>query len=441
MRERKKVFSRESERKREREETLMKVKANDGGAVFLLFPHGVRASKMRHMSINFCEQFSVFKKTHLCGLIANARTHTYSIMWCTSSKRNIRLLSVKEGDSYNQRSQNFQTSVDVLVLKAMGRPVLSKRKSPVPKRKTILRQVFKVIKDHLKTPSRPSIDNFIFSFFSQFCSLSSINENLRNRNPSVHQQNFLRVMFLKTILPLSILQDFCLAPPTNLDSVNYKCFCSPCSSERKFKHYNPQIIEQIRSHLGCDTFPSGFYESFDSFWGDNCPIKVYKATGELYKNQFPVMLFPCKLLPQNVKEKIVLNWPDHEIAEGIDRLFLCPDHFGPDPKVELPIAVRSDYIFSFSVEYILELLENGSVVFRHGVKGMKKLKYASHLIANTRYQPSFGDLKPVTEQTLQNIQRFLAMENPLQPSRDALDSMMEELSRTRSPSFSSYSNR
>jgi hypothetical protein len=151
------------------------------------------------------------------------------------------------------------------------------------------------------------------------------------------------------------------------------------------------------------------------------------------------MLFPCKRLPQHVKNEIILNWPDQDLAGNIDKLFLCPDHFGPSTNAKLPIKLRSDCIFSFSADYIFELLADGRATFRHGVKGMKKLHLASHLVSNVRHQPSFVDPKPASSLTLESIRRLFTMEGP---SNEGLEGMMDFLEQPmRSPSFSSFPNR
>jgi len=287
-------------------------------------------------------------------------------------------------------------------------------KGRFPLRQTNLSVVFSIVQNHFKNQLKgKSIDRQIACFFRQFCSLNKINRCLSDPYDSnVHQRYLLRVVFLKVILPLEVLRSLHLAPPKGVDFDRWVCFASPCSSGDRFKSQSVKVIEQIRLALKHqDGLPSNYYKTFKKTWGSlsrSKPIDCSKKS--VFGTHSPLILFPVKDLPKRVKLEIIRNYgQEKDFALALDGLFVCPDHFGSAPGSNLELKLRSDSIFNYSLEYITEILRDGTGVFRRGRKGWKSLPYLPTLISRFKLQPWFDSPKPVTDTTLSVIESSLRM--------------------------------
>ena len=115
----------------------------------------------------------------------------------------------------------------------------------------------------------------------------------------------------------------------------------------------------------------------------------------------PLLLFPIRDLPEGFKKEILKSaGKDHPISEVINDLFICPDHFGHLKNANLELSLRSDAVFNFSLEYLVEAIDSGKSKFRLGRKSLKNLPFLPHLIDRAKSQPSFVTPNPVNIETL-----------------------------------------
>ena len=293
------------------------------------------------------------------------------------------------------------------------------------RRKTNFYTIFSIVKDFLKSPSSHSVDKIIAKFFSRFGPLSNLNRSLKDHfDYSVHQRYFLRVLLLKVILPIDILRSLHLAPPDGVSLDTWVCLAAPCSSSDRFKCQNIRYVEKIRRVLGHrDNLPKGYYQTFEKTWGNQRRARPVDFSRKARTGSFsPLLLFPVCQLPKKVRTDIVLAYSKgYQLSEVLDKLFLCPDHFGPVPGCKLDLTLRSDSIFNYSFEYLLEVLDSGKGIFRPGRKGWKNLPFLPTLVSKCRYQPAFAEPKPVTPST------FSAIKNSLQMNSGSLTRSLEEL--------------
>ena len=280
----------------------------------------------------------------------------------------------------------------------------------VTKRKTFLSLIFDIVKERMGLLSTESIDVLLAQFFIKFFPLSHLNRNLKSGfDENIHQRYLLRLLFLKVILPLDILRSLCLFPPRGVDLDLWYCFVAPCSSGDRFKTQNILAVKEIRDCLrqNFDDLPSDYYESFEATWGDSRRKKpVNRDKNQPIGSFSPLMLFPVKQLPPEVKLQIIEKSPDKSLIPVIDHLFICPDHFGPCKNDKPELSLRSDSIFNYSFEYILEVLQKGQASFRRGRKGWRNLPSLSVLIQRNTSKPLFDDLPPVTDSTLAAVRNL-----------------------------------
>jgi len=297
------------------------------------------------------------------------------------------------------------------------------------KRKTELLKTFDLVKNYVKLTSSDSIDLSIFRFFSKFCSIDQLNRNLKpNYQSGIQQRYLLRLLFLKVLLPLDVLRSLLLFPPHGVDLDLWICLASPCSSFDRYKNQNIRLIQAIRTYLNQpDNLPDNYYDSFESSWGNKQRLKPIDREKSLQFGSYsPLLLFPVKQLPSHVKAEIVKAYGDQEeFVSSLDHLFLCPDHFGSVKGNEPDLTLRSDSIFNFSFDYILDSLNKGQAAFRVGRKGWGDLSCLPTLLERSKFNPLFEDLKPVCEEThavvkgllrnmadnLQDLTRLLSDEN------------------------------
>jgi len=271
-------------------------------------------------------------------------------------------------------------------------------------RKTILALVFGFVKEHLRKTSAQSTDLLIAQFFNKFYPLDQLNRHLKQQfDNNVHQRYFLRVLFLKVLLPIDVLRSLHLFPPKGVDLDLWVCLASPCSSSDKYKCQNIKLIETIRHFLRHDDgLPEGYYQTFEKTWGDQQRQRPLDQNKKRSLESFsPLILFPVKSLPLHVKRQILkLHDRGKEIGPVLDHLFLCPDHFGAKPGVKLELKLRSDTIFNYSFEYIHEILSSGQAVIRPGRKGLRHLPFLPTLISRCKNKPPFECPSPVDKVTL-----------------------------------------
>src|SRR5574343_554181 len=278
------------------------------------------------------------------------------------------------------------------------------------RRKTALLKTFNLIKNHLKLTSSKSVDLSIFEFFNNFCSVDQLNRNLKPYyQNNIQQRYLLRLLFLKVLLPLDILRSLLLFPPQGVDLDLWLCLASPCGSFDRYKNQNIKLIQQIRTSLNQpDNLPENYYDSFESSWGDKQRLRPIDREKSLQFGSYsPLILFPIKQLPPHVKAKVIEVYGNEELASSLDHLFLCPDHFGPVKGNKPDLTLRSDSVFTYSFEYILEVLDKGQATFRTGRKGWRTLSCLPTLIERSKLNPPFEDLKPVSEETLAVVKGLL----------------------------------
>jgi hypothetical protein len=292
------------------------------------------------------------------------------------------------------------------------------------KRKTIFSLVFSIVIHFFKNPSNHSVDKIIAQFFSRFGPLHHLNRGLRDYfDYNVQQRYFLRVLFLKVLLPIDILRSLHLAPPKGVSLDTWICFSGPCGSADKYRCQNIRVVEKIRKLLGHqDNLPPGYYRSFEKTWGNHSRVKPVNQSKRAKTGSFsPLLLFPVRSLPDKVKVNILrAHGRSHHLEGVLDNLFLCPDHFGPVPGVKLDLNLRSDSIFNYSFEYLLELLQSGKGIFRPGRKGWKHLPYLPTLISKCKNQPPFAEPEPVDESTLTAVRNLFEMN-----SRPFIDDLID----------------
>lgn len=287
----------------------------------------------------------------------------------------------------------------------MGRQASSKRKTNFAK-------IFSLVEDSLKRHKSLSIDKAIFKFFKGFTSLKDLNRCLtEGYSESVHQRYLLRVLYLKVILPLETLRSVHLVPPAGVEADQWVCFANPCSSSDRYRCQNSKVLQKLRSSLGqVDNLKSDFYDSFEKTWGDYSRTNAADFSKKSNLGPFsPLLLFPVKDLPGVVKKEIEsLSGVTSEI---IDKLFICPDHFGPAKGVTLEPSLRSDTVFNYSLEYLQEVLENGKGVFRLGRKGWRNLPFLPVLASKLAGKPSFTSPLPVDDILFQALTATLRASN------------------------------
>jgi len=278
------------------------------------------------------------------------------------------------------------------------------------KRKTNLTLVYNTVKNRLKFLSK-SPDHFISEFFGKFAPLSTLNRGLSHFNlKSAHQRNFLRLAFLKVVLPIEVLRSLCLFPPKGVRLDHWVCFASPCMSFDKYRCQNSKILKVIRQYLNHpDNLSADYYDSFGATWGNYQRLNPFSERRSQQQGDYsPLILFPVKQLPYFVKEKIASFFShQREYVSVIDKLFICPDHFGFKSNNGLDLSLRSDSVFNYSLEYLVEALNQNPNTFRVGRKGWKNLPYLPVLVSQLKDKPSFGDLPPVTSETLSLVAESL----------------------------------
>ena len=279
------------------------------------------------------------------------------------------------------------------------------------KRKTALLKTFDLVRAHIKVSSAISVDLTIDRFFSKFCSVEQLNRNLKpNNHSNIQQRYLLRLLFLKVFLPLDTLRSLLLFPPQGVGLDQWICLASPCGSFDRYKNQNIKVIQSIRAFLNQpDNLPDNYYDTFETSWGNKQRLRpIDREKSPQFGNYSPLLLFPAKQLPPRVKAKVIEAYGnDEEFSSSLDHLFLCPDHFGPVKDNEPDLTLRSDSIFNYSLEYLLEVLDKGQATFRVGRKGWGQLPCLPFLIERSLSNPLFDDLKPVCEETLACIKGLL----------------------------------
>ena len=297
----------------------------------------------------------------------------------------------------------------------MGLVRKSKKKtnrSAVSKKKTALLLVFDIVKEYMKNTTLDPVDLQIARFFKKFCSLTSLNRCLIFKQneagivtaDNTHQRYLLRILFLKSILPLDILRSLHLFPPKGVELDEWVCLASPCSSSDRYKCQDAVLLGRIRQWLNPnDDVSFDFFTTFGHTWGERKRLNAINQERNLpIGNNSPLLLIPVKFLPHSAKASIIGlcgDRVDHNFLSVFDQLFLCPDHFGEVSGAKLKLSLRSDMIFHFSLEYLYEVLEQGSAVIRAGKKGWVNLPYLPLLVSRLQFKPSFEDPFPVSEST------------------------------------------
>lgn len=232
--------------------------------------------------------------------------------------------------------------------------------------------------------------NLIIAFFEQFFPLSSINSRLCSEKPTETQSQIIKLLFLRTVLPLEILRSLDLFPPEGVSFERWQCLAGPCSSTDQLRCLNFSVINQIRQKIGLtDDLPSDYYKKFQSIWCD-------KSRGERKRKGdgsfSPLMLFPVRLLPPEHQD-IILN--EYPLIKGqISELFLCGDHFYVKPDSDLSLPLRSATIFNYSIEYLTRCLCSGEVELKITRKGTAVVPYLKTLLNLGEGCPSYTDPRP-----------------------------------------------
>ena len=285
---------------------------------------------------------------------------------------------------------------------------MGRRKSS--KRKTNFAKVFSIVERSLKRKSKTSTDKVIFQFFQKLITITDLNRCLTGTySESVHQRYLLRVLFLKVILPLETLRSLHLAPPAGVEADQWVCFAGPCSSSDRYRCQNSKVLHNLRISLGQqDGLDPDFYSSFERSWGDFARLKPADNIKRPNLGPYsPLILFPVKSLPDLVIKNIQESVPGIP-SDLLQKLFICTDHFGPANGVTLDPSLRSDTVFNYSLEYLNEILLNGSAVFRLGRKGWRNLPFLSMLEPTLKNKPPFTDPMPVDDEALRTITTTLA---------------------------------
>lgn len=279
------------------------------------------------------------------------------------------------------------------------------------KKKTILALVFDLVKERIKQITKKSVDLFIFEFFKFFGSINNFNPYLNTEyDYNLHQRYFLRILFLKAILPIRVLRTLNLLPPEGINLDFWLCAASPCSSGTRFKCQDFRLIGKIREFLGHpDSLPQGYFNSFEQVWG----AFQRKRSGETCNGSFsPLMLFPVRDFPDHAKEKVrELFKFDEDNIDSLNYLFLCPDHIGNKGSAKSVLKLRSDSVFNYSPEYVDEALRRGQAFVRVGRKGYKTLTYLPTLISLCKNKPSFASPLPANSETLAVVKSVIMANN------------------------------
>lgn len=278
------------------------------------------------------------------------------------------------------------------------------------KKSAHLSQIFQIVKKQICLKKGQKFDKFIVSFFKKYCNLSDLNRCLSDSGViKSHLKPLLRILFLKAVLPIDILQRIHLAPPPDVPLDQWVCFAGPCASSDKVKCQNYKIIKNIRIDLGIEEEGDFNYDCYESTWGTFIRDRSKHDEPIPLGSFSPVLLFPVKAFSKKVQQEIVSNFPDGKDLHH--QLFLCSDHFGPSvSRLRRKTGLRSDQLMNYSLDYLNNLLDKEQSCFRPGRKNWKNFRYLPILKLRVLNQPPFAVPKPVTADTLARIKTLKVFE-------------------------------
>jgi hypothetical protein len=206
------------------------------------------------------------------------------------------------------------------------------------------------------------VDCLIEFFSRRVANISEINPRLSlNEKLTETQTNYLKVIFLKTVLDTEDLESLCLYPPKGTPFKAFACFLGPCFSREFYRGQDYECLNRLRKSLNlASDYPDNYYDGYKEQW-DN---KI-RASALSRKKQFPdaslspLILFPVAEFSIKFKEEVITSIP--QVVDFIDSLFICCDHFVNLDYSNKTAPLRSSTIFNYSLEYLIKAYDNGTI--------------------------------------------------------------------------------
>jgi len=233
--------------------------------------------------------------------------------------------------------------------------------------------------------------------------LSEINPSLTNRVHTETQENFLKIILLKTVLDLDILRSLNLFPPENCPFEKWICLFGPCSDQ--LRCYDFKTLQTLRESCGHkDNLPSDYFDRYQELWGDKVRSQSNPKRKSSTSPLAPLVLFPVQALPQECKIDIISKYPI--VKDIINELFVCCDHFTAvkvnGKVVSLPAPLRSSTIHNYSIEYLCAELEKGDVILNTGKNGILVLPLLQSLVKIVHQSPPITLPGPVNFEAIES---------------------------------------
>jgi len=232
-------------------------------------------------------------------------------------------------------------------------------------------------------------------FLRRVRSLSEINPRLStNGGFTDTQTNYLKVIFLKTVLEVEDLESLCLYPPKGTPFKAFACFLGPCYSREFYRGQDYECLKKLRKSVNQSSdFPDDYYDGYEEQWRDKIRFSSQarkKRTPRVPMS--PLILFPVTEFSIKFKEEIIKSVP--QVVDFIDKLFICCDHFVNLDYSKDTAPLRSSTIFNYSLEYLIEAYNNGQIGLNIGKGKSLQLPYIEDLKFIASQSPPVTYTKP-----------------------------------------------
>lgn len=227
-------------------------------------------------------------------------------------------------------------------------------------------------------------------FIERVNSLNELNPCLKDKIITETQANYLKIVFLRTVLDLDSLRSLCLFPPRDTPFNKWSCFIGPCAGQSLLRSVNHTTLKHLRESCGLlDNLPIDFFEYYHMLWGSRTrPHSSKRKSSE--DPLSPLLLFPVKAFSGVFKAEIIATYP--VVRDFIDELFICCDHFSSTKTegkgLQPPAPLRSATIFNYSLEYLRSAYDEGSIALNLGKSGSYILPFIDNIFQICRASPS-----------------------------------------------------